>query len=225
METTDDGGELSEKILSTLTFDELRNQCIRIMKFTDQELAEKFPEEKSAPDLIRKKYQHILETVTETDFTDLRQLHFCKRLKDEGNQLISARKLPEALQKYQQAVTEARKVVTARVSLPLMQILRLNLAHVYNQLGQHDKAIAECEAVIKNDPYNVKALYRIAAAYNAKGDSAKATEYVKRIRVNRYTDPQSNSRLSYPCRSSQALRPALRPEDGATLRQTSFFPH
>ena len=142
---------LPDDILSAMSYEELKGQCCRILKFSDQELIEKFGQDeitKFSPDEIRKKYQFILDNVKEGDFFDLKHVHICKNIKADGNALAEERKFKEAINKYHEGIKEAQKIIEQKMAAEMIQAFRLNIAHAYNQLGEHDKAISECNKVM-----------------------------------------------------------------------------
>ena len=140
---------LPEKIFAIMTYEQLRDQCAKITKFTDQEIAEKFAEEAgTSPTEIRKKYQFILEKITESDFLNLKHSHTSKRLKEEGNILFGVKNYSDAISKYEAAIQEASQITDQTISKSLIQALRHNLALTYNLMGLHDNAVSQCEMVL-----------------------------------------------------------------------------
>ena len=105
-----------------------------------------------------------------------------QELKIRGNKFYEKGDILEAAKLYEQAVfkfahwyadmfasDEERTLVNA-VKLPC----HLNLAACSARLGNHDHTVTHCSQVLKQEPRNIKALFRRGAAHNVLGNLDEA---------------------------------------------------
>ncbi|GAB4821916.1 hypothetical protein N2152v2_008962 [Parachlorella kessleri] len=95
------------------------------------------------------------------------------QLKNEGNTLHGQRRFQEAAEKYERALSNLQGH-TSRQALDLRVSCQGNLASCFLQLGQWQKCIEQCNAVLAHDSNNRKAYYRRGQAYSEVGDGAAA---------------------------------------------------
>ena len=80
---------------------------------------------------------------------------------------------PPASPQFRQALEAARKAVQLQPSLTLARNL---LSRLYLDSGQVKTAIEECRAILRTDPHDPVALYRLMRALKASGDPKDAQE-------------------------------------------------
>lgn len=66
-------------------------------------------------------------------------------------------------------------------SKELLNILRLNISQAYLKLNKNSDAIDNCTKVLKEEPDNLKALFRRGVALSKAQDFGKAEEDFKHI--------------------------------------------
>ena len=103
------------------------------------------------------------------------------KLKEVGSEIFKSGRVRFALNRYLAATKlfDQEKSVAAEAK-PVIRLCLLNQAMCHLKLGQPAKADTACSKVLKDDPDNVKALYRRAQALSATGDFVKALSDLKR---------------------------------------------
>ena len=103
------------------------------------------------------------------------------KLKEFGGDIFKSGRVRFALNRYCTATKlyEHEKTTPAEVK-PILRLCLLNQAMCHLKLNQASKAESACSKVLKEDPENVKALYRRAQALSATGDYTKALADLKR---------------------------------------------
>ena len=101
-------------------------------------------------------------------------------MKSEGNDAFKEGKLEDALQAYTAALALAGANASAHgLDDDLYARLHANRAECCLQLGQHEKALEDCEQAVEYDPTFVKAYVRKAKAHSALEQHAEATQCLK----------------------------------------------
>jgi len=105
--------------------------------------------------------------------------------KEEGNALFKEKKYEEAISVYEQAIDllknrwgaspiEEKNIEALRI------ILNSNAAMCSLKINNLNDAVKYCNAAIKLDPFNTKALYRLSEAYIGLSNFEKATEVINK---------------------------------------------
>lgn len=93
-----------------------------------------------------------------------------ERLKNEGNALVKAEKLYDALANYTQAIKlDGRNAV-----------YYCNRAAVYSKMGNYDLVIKDCQTALSIDPQYSKAYGRMGLAYSSLNKHKEAKECYKK---------------------------------------------
>ncbi|XP_067667184.1 peptidyl-prolyl cis-trans isomerase FKBP8-like [Haliotis asinina] len=108
--------------------------------------------------------------------------------RERGNYLFGRKDYTGAINSYSKAITilEYPGSTDGADTNTLQEVLDCklkcynNLAASQLKIDAYDAAIRSCESVLKSQPDNVKALYRIGKAYGSKGDNEKALSYLKK---------------------------------------------
>lgn len=127
-----------------------------------------------------KPLEEIFETATQTkggstaDQPTTEDRAKAEELKTEGNQLMKEEKYNEALQCY----TKAMELDAANAVFPC------NRAAAYSKMGEHQKAIADCQKALILDPNYGKAYGRMGLSYHNLNNLQKAKEsYAKALEL------------------------------------------
>ena len=121
-----------------------------------------------------------------------RLLQTATSLKDQGKELLQAKKHREAIGIYKQAIDILRNTNIknqgddAKRVLDLKNVLLNNISQCYISLEEYSDALWYADKVIITEPSNIKALYRMALCKEKKGDYKGAYEKIKEI-VKIYT--------------------------------------
>lgn len=91
------------------------------------------------------------------------------RLKNEGNQLLKQGDFANAAKTYEEGI-DFVDGETAESALNIIKILRMNASQAYIKTKQYTKAIDLASKVLKDDPNNLKTLYRRGVAYLGNQD-------------------------------------------------------
>ena len=107
------------------------------------------------------------------------------QIKEEGNSYFRQKNFREAYLKYSKILSEMEKasdIAKNAFSSQLAEMektVRLNIAACHLQLNDYDKAIDECDIVLKNNQC-FKAYYRKGLAYQRKGKFTKAKVFLEK---------------------------------------------
>ena len=104
------------------------------------------------------------------------------KLKAEGNQLHGLGRYKEASERYQQAVNNLESHTSAQ-SVSLRTSCYANLASCYLQLELWNDCVSACNAVLKDDKSNRKALYRRGQAFAGLNRVEEAIDDLQRALV------------------------------------------
>ena len=109
------------------------------------------------------------------------KLSRASQLKDAGGEIFKSGRTRFALTRYTSATRmyEHEKNPTDE-STAVMKLCTLNQAMCHLKLGDDRKAETACSKVLKDDPSNVKALFRRAQAHSKLGEMDKAMLDIKR---------------------------------------------
>jgi len=111
---------------------------------------------------------------------------FAESRKNVGGKLFKGKRFELALDKYKKVIeflaqtdrfTEEDKFKAAEIK----RLSELNKAACYLQLGEPLNALLACNVVLKEDKYNVKALFRRARAHFERGEHVDATNDIERL--------------------------------------------
>jgi len=91
--------------------------------------------------------------------------------KDRGNAAFKAGDYCKAVELYTEALSLDGSLLAARN----------NRAMAYLSLGRAAEAEADCDAVLTQEPRNVKALLRRASAREARGDAERAADDLRAV--------------------------------------------
>ncbi|XP_071081420.1 peptidyl-prolyl cis-trans isomerase FKBP8-like [Haliotis cracherodii] len=137
---------------------------------------------------------YTLELVSKEQSPMLSSLSLIERLKkgetkrERGNFLFGRKDYTGAINSYSKAITvleypgstDGAETNTLQEVLDSKLKCYNNLAASQLKIDAYDAAIRSCEGVLKSQPDNVKALYRIGKAYSSKGENEKALSYLKK---------------------------------------------
>lgn len=107
------------------------------------------------------------------------------QIKEEGNYFFRQKNYREAYLKYSKILSEMEKasdIAKNAFSTQLAEVektVRLNIAACHLQLNDYDKAINECDTVLKNNQC-FKAYYRKGLAYQKKGNFTQAKVFLEK---------------------------------------------
>lgn len=101
-----------------------------------------------------------------------------KQLKAEGNQLHQEGRYQEAAEKYEKAKTNMDDFSSCEAQ-NLRKACLLNLSNCYLKMEQWSLCEGHCNEVLREDPDNLKALYRRGQALAQLGRSARAVQDLK----------------------------------------------
>jgi len=116
-------------------------------------------------------------------------------VKDKANKLFKANELDKACEKYFEAINNIRATECLKESPQGRRLeinCRINLALCKIKQEKYDEAIDQWERVLLAETLNLKALYRISVAYEAKGMKLEAWSYIKRA----YNLDSNDSKIS-----------------------------
>lgn len=99
--------------------------------------------------------------------TEAQRAEKAEALKVEGNQKLTTRQYADAIALYSDAI----------LLNPRNAIYYSNRAAAYSHLGEHERAITDCNAAIKLDPKYSKAYSRLGLAYFSLGKYREAVEF------------------------------------------------
>jgi len=99
-------------------------------------------------------------------------------LKILGNNIIKSGDASNAMIAYDKALNYLSSEVGSIDIQDLEQSLLLNISLCYLKLGRLEDVISSCKMVLEKHASNVKAMFRIAQAYIALNEIAKAKEYL-----------------------------------------------
>jgi FKBP-type peptidyl-prolyl cis-trans isomerase 2 len=125
------------------------------------------------------------------------KLQYCEAKKAEGNEFFKNNRLSLALKRYQQAVkgieesdhlslADEQKKEFNNLIIPCLN----NLALVYYKLGEYAEVEDNSNKVLNIDAQNVKALYKRAQSYVARGDYERGIQDFKQAIA---IDPENKS--------------------------------
>lgn len=131
-------------------------------------------------------------------------------LKNDGNSKLASRQFNEAIALYSEAISLN----------PRNAIYYSNRAAAYSHIGEHQKAISDCNAAIKLDPKYSKAYSRLGLAYFSLGKYREAVEFGYRkaleLEPNNATARESlaaaEAKIAESDAASQTAAPAAMPE-------------
>lgn len=120
------------------------------------------------------------------ELTDEEKIQEAERIRLRGNVFLKQGKLKLALNKYLSVVNllEYSNPMDDKYKSDFEKQLisgRLNSALVHLKLGQNAESAKQLEKVLEKDPSNVKALYRLAQAYEGRKDFNEAIAEYKKI--------------------------------------------
>mmetsp|Transcript_20166 Transcript_20166/g.47000 ORF Transcript_20166/g.47000 Transcript_20166/m.47000 type:complete len:691 (+) Transcript_20166:64-2136(+) len=106
--------------------------------------------------------------------------------KDAGGRLFRAKRFELALEKYKKVAEVLNNVDSNNEdwklqAAELKRTSELNKAACYLQLGECGSALISCDAVLKEDKVNVKALFRRAKAHHGRAEFLEAIHDVERV--------------------------------------------
>mmetsp|Transcript_21409 Transcript_21409/g.54571 ORF Transcript_21409/g.54571 Transcript_21409/m.54571 type:complete len:661 (+) Transcript_21409:92-2074(+) len=138
------------------------------------------------------KVQLTLELLDREKGQDLWSMHYEDKLdnaldrKEIGGKLFKAKRFELALDKYKKAQELVRETsnwsddAKGRAK-ELTQVCELNKAAVWLQLNEPTNALSCCNEVLKEDPHNVKAIFRRSKAQFSRGEHAAALRDLDRV--------------------------------------------
>lgn len=118
---------------------------------------------------------------------NLLKIDAIKAAKTDGNRLFKEDNLDLCLQVYERGVlicngayslTDAQQDEVDQLELAL----GLNIAQVYLKQGRWTEAISQCKMALQLDPSSVKAFYRMALAYDGKGEYQQARAFLEQAK-------------------------------------------
>uniref|UniRef100_A0A7E4VTW8 peptidylprolyl isomerase n=1 Tax=Panagrellus redivivus TaxID=6233 RepID=A0A7E4VTW8_PANRE len=120
------------------------------------------------------------------ELTDEEKVQEAERIRLRGNEFLKEGKLKLALNKYLSVVNllEYSNPMDDKYKADFDKQLisgRLNSALVHLKLNQNGESAKQLEKVLEKDPKNVKALYRLAQAYEGRKDFNEAIAEYKKI--------------------------------------------
>ncbi|KAL8610750.1 hypothetical protein ACOMHN_016733 [Nucella lapillus] len=126
---------------------------------------------------------HDLSTMPAEDL-----LHYGEKKRAHGNLMFKREEYSMAISAYSRALKyfEAREKGTKADAALLQQIADCeltcynNMAACQLKIGAFDATIRSCNIVLRSQPGNVKALYRMGKALSGRGDTEKAIETLKK---------------------------------------------
>ena len=101
-----------------------------------------------------------------------------RQLKLEGNELFKQGKYADSAAKYSEAINKCSSDGVGKSDLV---VYRKNRAACWLKLSLFEKAIEDCMAALEVSPSDSKALYRLAQAYDEKGDNQQALMTMKKL--------------------------------------------
>jgi len=119
-----------------------------------------------------------------SDLSAQEKLAIANQKKTDGNTLFSQGKYARAIQKYDLAISYTKfipGVDDAEAADDLATICKLNSAQCLLKMHNYTDAEKRCTDVLKNDPNNIKALYKRALAHHALKDLQSAAEDLKHL--------------------------------------------
>jgi len=181
---------------------------------------------------IRLKMMEFEKTKQKWDMTDEEKVAFAQERKDMGAALIKSGRTKLALQRYKGIVhffdytdgildEELKKK-----AVELKKVSELNSAMVLLKLGDSRGAKESCTTVLKDDPKNVKALFRRATASKELKELAEAATDLKALleeepdnkaakqlqlevaRMQKEIDKKQKNMYSNMCKAFGSLQPA-----------------
>lgn len=94
-------------------------------------------------------------------------------LKENGNAKLKEGNLRGAVDDYKEGI-QFVDYETSEDAKELLKTLRLNISQAYIKLNKNSDAIDNCNKVLKDEPQNMKALYRRGVALRKNEDFDKA---------------------------------------------------
>ncbi|OII71260.1 uncharacterized protein cubi_01735 [Cryptosporidium ubiquitum] len=128
----------------------------------------------------RSKERELFERPTTDKLNAIRL--FC----DEGNAKYQNNEIEEAILEYKNALIYVDYTFPEDKTLEeeynkLITRIHLNLSACFLKINEFNMVILHCNNVLKNDPNNVKALYRLAQAYINIYEHKKAIEIINNV--------------------------------------------
>ena len=94
-------------------------------------------------------------------------------LKESGNEKLKTGNAKGAVDDYKEGIDFVEHETLAE-SKQLLKTLRLNIAQAYLKLNKNSDVVDQCTKVLKDEPNNLKALYRRGVAYGKSQDFDRA---------------------------------------------------
>lgn len=107
------------------------------------------------------------------EYSDEEKLASALALKESGNEKLKIGNAKGAADDYKEGIDFVEHETLAE-SKQLLKTLRLNLAQAYLKLNKSTDVVDQCTKVIKDEPNNLKALYRRGVAYGKSQDFDRA---------------------------------------------------
>ncbi|KFG29308.1 putative fkbp-type peptidyl-prolyl cis-trans isomerase,related protein [Toxoplasma gondii p89] len=132
--------------------------------------------------------------------TPEKKISMAKFIRENGNGWFRKRDFPRALRRYLMSekyleylggAASHRDTLRAR---PDLHAVRLNAAQCYIELSNFDQARTFCEKVLKEDPVNVKGLWRLSVALAGQEDYLEAEKIARQALT---VQPQSSEILQW----------------------------
>jgi len=148
-------------------------------------------------------------------------------LKQAGNEAYLRQEVGLAVDLWNRALAQyvaeirpgaSRHVAFSEESRLLESSLYLNLAQGHLKLGEPHRALRACEVVIKEEPSNIKALYRGSEALLALKDFSNATSWLAKLQE---VDPENGDAKRLQSRLRSEQRHELEREKAAAKRMCS----
>ncbi|KAL3127945.1 hypothetical protein ChUKH1_02850 [Cryptosporidium hominis] len=119
---------------------------------------------------------------------------------DEGNIKYKDNKIEEAILEYKNALIYVDYTFPENKNLEeeynqLITRINLNLSACFLKINEFNMAMLHCNNVLKNDPNNIKALYRLTQAYINIYEFNKAIEIIDKVLSNQIDDKSAFIKL------------------------------
>eukprot|EP00928_Gymnodinium_smaydae_P026382 TRINITY_DN20743_c0_g1_i1.p1 TRINITY_DN20743_c0_g1~~TRINITY_DN20743_c0_g1_i1.p1 ORF type:complete len:708 (+),score=101.61 TRINITY_DN20743_c0_g1_i1:53-2125(+) len=128
-----------------------------------------------------------LQVVDVYTMEEIERVEYCSRRKELGTKFFSAKQWTRALKRYVHVTTTLKytdhwKDVSAKeAAVPLRRACHLNAAACWLKLSKWPEARDACDAVLKVEQSNAKALFRKAQALKEMGDNAEAERCLRKV--------------------------------------------
>eukprot|EP00826_Nyctotherus_ovalis_P037781 TRINITY_DN3476_c0_g1_i10.p1 TRINITY_DN3476_c0_g1~~TRINITY_DN3476_c0_g1_i10.p1 ORF type:complete len:288 (-),score=52.03 TRINITY_DN3476_c0_g1_i10:56-919(-) len=190
--------DISELFAMSHTYEEFRNTCESILRMNEKQLLDCLCY-RTDPEKVKTMFRDFLKTMTEDSFESTKLTIIKAIHKKRGNDYYAQEKFKEAIEEYKKGIAWALLVEPCEKSSDYEDderskkskdeiLFRCYLAKAYAMNKQHNEGIAECKQVLKEEPYNITAIYTIALIYKMLHCREKASEYLKRVIVRRTTN-------------------------------------